>query len=121
MDIAIAISKRDTSYIKLAAKLAGEVTDTHKHGCVILKGGRIIATGRNMYYNGVHAEIHAFNKLNPGTLKGAIVYIARLRKQQKYGLSRPCPECEEILRKAGVMKIIYTTNNPLAPICAEKF
>jgi pyrimidine deaminase RibD-like protein len=72
-----------------------------------------------MYATGIHAEIHAFNKLNPGELRGATVYIVRLRKEQPYGLSRPCSDCEVILRNAGVDKIVYSTNDPFNPITVE--
>jgi pyrimidine deaminase RibD-like protein len=109
-------SKRDYSFIRLAAKFAKQVCDNHRHGCVIVKGGRIISIGINCYDTGVHAEGSAVSKRNEDDFRGATLYVARLRKEQMYGLSAPCSECDALIRKCGFKKVVFTTNDPLAPI-----
>ncbi len=93
----------------------------HKHGCLIVKGGAIIAKGWNLYANDRHAEFNAINKPWHSELKGATIYVVRLRKEQAYGLSRPCPKCEALIRNAGIVKVVYSTNDPQNPLAIEKF
>lgn len=47
----------------------------HSHGCVIVKGGKIISRGYNDQNK--HAEINALKKLTLKTLKGVSLYVVR--------------------------------------------
>src|SRR6478609_3560050 len=43
-------------------------------------------------------------------LKGATAYIVRINRQGQLRMARPCDECMEELRSAGIRKIRYSTN-----------
>lgn len=91
-----------------------------KHGSVIVKGGRVIATGINKDRNhpaivssehiktdcSVHAEIDAIKKAKDAT--GATVYVARVNRRGQARDSRPCNRCYSALKSNGIKKIIYT-------------
>lgn len=117
------ISGRHSRFIEIATILAqNRASGVQRHGAVVVKGGRILGKGYNSYLRGTHAEECA---LGEGTwinqLKGATLYVIRLRKQQKYGMSRPCPECMELIRECGIRQIIYSTNDLNNPIAMEKW
>lgn len=106
-------------------------------GCVITYKGIPIATGscsekthpNQKVYNEyrkpqlnqellpkVHAEIAALNKirymdLNP---KKLAIYTYRTRKDQQYGMARPCKSCLIAIKDMGIRDIYYTTNNGYA-------
>ena len=42
------------------------------------------------------------------------LYVYRIRKDQPYGLSRPCPSCMAAIRDIGIKDIYYTTDNGYA-------
>lgn len=42
------------------------------------------------------------------------LYIYRSRKDQEYGLSRPCPSCMAAIKDLGIKHIYYTTNDGFA-------
>jgi pyrimidine deaminase RibD-like protein len=117
------VGGRHSRFIEIATNLAiTRAEGVQRHGAVVVKGGRILGKGANCYVRGMHAEECA---LGEGTwinqLKGATLYVVRLRKQQKYGLSRPCPECMKLIRQYGIRQIIYSTNDVNNPIVLEKW
>ena len=114
------LSGRDYRWLRLAEKLAHTVTDNHKHGCVIVRGGSIVSVGTNLYANGVHAEMSAINK-SKQDLAGTTIYICRLRKEQAWGLSAPCVKCEALIKESGIRRVVYSTNDPLNPIFIWRF
>ena len=91
-----------------------------KHGAVIVKGGRVIATGVNKERNhplivssehikthcSVHAEVDALKKA--GDVRGATMYVARVNKTGQERNSRPCKYCYANIKKSGIKKIVYT-------------
>lgn len=92
-----------------------------KHGAVIVKGGRVLATGINKERNhpmkvssehikthcSVHAEIDALKKVDDA--RGATIYVARVNRKGQERNSRPCSYCYEDLKSSGIKKIIYTS------------
>lgn len=111
-------SNKHFRFLRIAVKLAQTVPFVHKFGCVVVKGGRILSTGKNCYENHRHAEVCALSKRDD--LKGAVLYIARIRKEQPFGLSKPCPNCQVAIRVAGISQIVYTTNDSFNPIMCER-
>lgn len=91
-----------------------------KHGAVIAKSGRVLATGTNKERNhptivssehikthcSVHAEIDAIKRA--GNTRGATIYIARVNKRGQARMSRPCDSCYQEIIKSGIKKIVYT-------------
>lgn len=91
-----------------------------KHGAVVVKGGSVISVGINKNRNhptvvssehikthcSVHAEVDALRKVkNP---KGSTIYVARVNKRGQDRLSRPCDRCNDLIKKSGVRKVVYT-------------
>ncbi len=117
------MSRRDRRYLSIAAELALLSNGKMQHGAVLVRGGRVMGRGRNIYKNhptilettrkirshaSRHAEIAAMHGIPANVLRGCTIYIARVRKCGRVGYSAPCAECQQALDKAGVRKIIYT-------------
>lgn len=116
-------SRRDSSFLDLALKLAESSDCSQKHGAVIVKSGRVMAMGVNKFRNdpafvpsdttrgrgtifSVHAEVDALSRM--ADARGAVMYIARAGKSGP-ALSRPCDYCTEHLINAGIKAVSYTT------------
>ena len=57
-----------------------------------------------------HAETHALYKVPKEKRSKATIYVTRIRKNGKYGLSKPCEHCVRSLLTEGVKRsrIWYT-------------
>ncbi len=123
----------DYRYFDKARQIA-LISDFHKThiGCIAVYQGQVIGLGCNCnkthpmqkYYNRfrkqsesmlpkLHAEInciHQIKHLDINFLKVKL-YIYRIRKDQPFGLSRPCPFCMAAIKDLGIRDIYYTTNN----------
>jgi deoxycytidylate deaminase len=93
---------------------------------VLVKGGNIISIGRNKsklnrytkmmapHENcvSIHAEVDAiFGARRKIDLRGTVMYVARLTKQNQTGLAAPCSMCMETLQRYGIKKVFYTVEN----------
>lgn len=133
------LSKMDYKFFSKARK-AAEFSDFHKiHlGCVAVYQGSIIGIGYNVnkthpiqkYYNKyrstgykpstlppkLHAEISCLNSIRHLDINFSKVklYIYRIRYDQDYGLSRPCPSCMAAIKDLGIRDIYYSTNDGFA-------
>lgn len=79
----------------------------YRHGAIALKGGSIVGKGYN--HHGVHAEHSCLSGIWPNKRKGLVVWVGRITKAGQWADSKPCEKCEELLREAGVRKVIYST------------
>lgn len=127
------ITKIDYKYFGKARQTA-MVSDYSKIniGCVAVYQGSIIGLGCNCnkthpaqkYYNRyrensesmlpkLHAEISCLNQLKHLDINFAKVklYIYRIRKDQPYGMARPCPSCMAAIKDLGIRDIYYTSND----------
>ena len=91
-----------------------------KLAALIVKGGSVISTGLSKRRNdplnvpggencSEHAEAAALRRARKSNLSGATAYIARIGRDGEPKLAKPCSECEQALRDAGIKKIVYTT------------
>lgn len=129
------LSRSDYKYFNKARRVAliSDFDKTHI-GCIAIYQGNIIAIGCNThkthpkqkYYNQyrtinhescnclpkLHAEIHCLNAIRYMDINFAKVklYIYRTRKDQDFGLARPCLSCMAAIRDLGIRQIYYTTN-----------
>lgn len=101
--------------------------NTQKMGAIITKGGRILSSGHNKrrgytkYYtrgawkDSLHAERDAIIKLlskgRADQLVGSTIYVTRLMADGSLGMSKPCALCEELIRKVGIKKVVYTSRS----------
>jgi deoxycytidylate deaminase len=116
----IQISGRHARFIEMAATLAAnKAIGEQRHGAIVVGGGRILGKGFNDESRGRHAEHSCLNKNWASEMKGAILYIARIRATQRFGMSRPCEQCLQLIREYGIRSIVYTTNNIENPIAME--
>lgn len=105
----------------------------HKHAAIIVKGGKIIGVGinsmkphpmalpRNIMNTGertldeiytIHAEMAAIRSVkNKENLKGTTIFVGRLSDCWGETLSCPCPICTFYLKKYGIQRAIYSTND----------
>ena len=101
-------------------------------GCVAVYQGQVIGLGCNCnkthppqkFYNKyreyseqllpkLHAEISCINQIKHLDINFSKIklYIYRIRKDQPFGLSRPCPSCMAAMKDLGIRDIYYTTND----------
>lgn len=125
--------KTDFKYFD-KARQAAMVSDYYKThiGCVAVYQGTIIGIGCNCnkthptqkFYNKyrkqsdvmlpkLHAEISCINSIKHLDINFSKVklYIYRIRKDQPFGLSRPCPSCMAAIKDLGIKDVYYTTND----------
>lgn len=132
------IRKSDYKYFD-KARQAAMISDFHKThiGCIAVYQGNIISIGCNCnkthpaqkFYNKyrmklkseeflpkLHAEISCINSIRHLNINFSKVkiYIYRIRKDQPFGLSRPCPSCMAAIKDLGIRDIYYTTNDGFA-------
>lgn len=103
----IKITDKDIQFMKMAAKLAEENIDRGggPFGAVIVKDGKVIATGVNTVTltndPTAHAEVNAIRKAcdegQTFSLKGCVIYSS----------CEPCPMCLSALYWAGVSRVYY--------------
>lgn len=126
------------------ARQAAMVSDYYKThiGCVAVYQGTIIGFGCNCnkthptqkYYNKyrkqsdmmlpkLHAEISCLNSIRHLDINFSKVklYIYRIRKDQPFGLSRPCPSCMAAIKDLGIRDIYYTSNDGYVYERIEKY
>jgi diaminohydroxyphosphoribosylaminopyrimidine deaminase/5-amino-6-(5-phosphoribosylamino)uracil reductase len=97
MDIALRISKRGL----------GNVSPNPAVGCVIVKDGKVIATGRTQPGGRPHAEVVALNAAGENA-KGATAYVT-LEPCSHYGKTPPCAEA---MIKADIKKCVISMIDP---------
>lgn len=126
-------SKRTRQLLGRATMIASLSTQRHKHGAVIVKGGNVISVGVNRHKNNpaifgdtaqasllrrssVHAEVAAIKAASSGgrvNLSGAVIYVARVNNSGEQMMSKPCDDCQQRLREAGIKKVYYTVDSEL--------
>ena len=111
--------------IRLASKIAAKSKFKRARvGAVIVKAGRVLATGCNRigyskylpgrpYPESVHAEQQAVLQLlkedRIDDLANATIYISRILRDGSCGLALPCPICRSLLHSVGIRRVVYTT------------
>lgn len=137
------LTKSDYRYFDKARQTA-TISDFYKThiGCVSVYQGNIIGIGCNCNkthpiqkkYNKyrkpsenmllkLHAEINCINSIRHLNINFSKVklYIYRIRKDQPFGLSRPCPSCMAAINDLGIKDIYYTTNDGYVHERIEKY
>lgn len=116
------------------ARKAASISDFQKThvGCIAIYQNCIIGTGCNTnkthptqkHYNKyrglsevllpkLHAEINCINQIQHLNVHFPKVklYIYRIRKDQPFGLARPCSSCMAAIKDLGIRDIYYTSND----------
>src|SRR5579859_4358572 len=82
-------------------------------GCVIVKGGRVVATGFHARAGGPHAEVTALKSVRDA--RGATAYVT-LEPCNHTGRTGPCTEA---LIAAGVARVVAATGDPNALVAGQ--
>lgn len=103
--------------VNRARRLAPASNCRSKMASIIFRSKKsIIATGVNKrgYRNSsIHAEIDALRSLRSQKKRanGASILIARFHKNGDFGMAKPCANCIEVLKMAGIKKVAWTTKH----------
>ena len=119
------LTQKDLQYLKLV-RLIGESSKClrARYGALIVKNGRIIATGYNgkphgaindhlCYREGlednapkpnccIHAEVNALLHSSPDERKGATMYVSGI----------PCTDCALLIMQSGITRLICDQRGP---------
>jgi len=131
----VKISNTTIRRIDIASKIAKNSRNTrvskkqrHFIACVIYKGSKMIGLGVNNQikthsvaskhydYPYIHAEFDAIKSTGFKKTKKATAYVARYSLSD-YNMCKPCKSCQAFLRKFGVKKVFFTSNNGIDSIC----
>lgn len=104
-------------FFEIAIKLAEKSTHPqHRFGCALVKKNKVISIGFNQlkthpksksYGNYLHAEIHTLLGVAAEDLRGAVLYVARVRRCGGPGYSRPCEICMHAIQQAGIKTVFF--------------
>lgn len=101
----------DTFFLKEALKLAkkgmGWTNPNPMVGALIVKGGKIVASGYHKKFGSPHAEIEALKKAREQA-KGAILYL-NLEPCCHFGKTPPCTDA---IIQAGISRVVCSTLDP---------
>lgn len=117
------ISKKDFSFINMAANEAHNSPCLMRHGCVAVLNGRIIGKGYNNYrcssrdgfiHNCMtcHAEIAALRQVHKHTqkFKKVVLYVVRLDASNTLQESAPCVDCMVTIKKLNIKRVIHSSH-----------
>lgn len=129
---------RNSDPFDLVKQITGRthpIVTRYLHGSVILdRNGRIISWGQNHFAGRViriddgglvsktvHSEVHALSKVNIRGLSGATI-INYGKTNVRSILSKPCANCNVIIRQLGFKKLFYSLESPLnSPVWKEVY
>lgn len=94
----------------------------YRLGAITIRKNRILGRGPNLTKThtmmqretganrllGIHAEIHAAIKSGYDQLAGSTVFVARITKDNRYAMAKPCKICQKILKRMYVKQVYFT-------------
>ncbi len=115
-----------TELIKHAQKhvdLPQEYAANQCHFTYIMNGSKIVSWGYNKtkkthpmakkyghLFECIHSELDALIHARHDLTKCKVVNV-RIKKDGSPGLSKPCPQCQEMLKDHGIEYVYYTTDD----------
>ena len=113
------ISKQDMKFITEAIQESEKSDVRMRHGCILVKNGKIIGRGHNYKSGSVdediftrHAEIDAIhnaniaNKKHKISFKNVVLYV--IRYKSKFLNSEPCYHCLLKIKELQIKRVIYS-------------
>jgi deoxycytidylate deaminase len=100
----------------LKAAQFSEVQGRNRVGAAILKGKTLVSLGWNSdkthpesktRYHAHHAEFSCLVGTKKMDVSGSTLFVARVTRRGKLGISKPCNECEQVIRASGIRKVFY--------------
>jgi hypothetical protein len=81
-------------------------------GAVGIRADGVLVKSSNSSAETPNRLLHAERKLSLKLTPRSIVYVARVRLDNgDFGMSRPCWDCEKVLRSRGVSRVYYTISH----------
>jgi deoxycytidylate deaminase len=126
--------RRQKRYIELLSKHAKgiEPVDGSKHAAAVVIKNKVVGLGTNTYKSHPFADkyAHRDGAIYPHAetsaimdalrtvddLSKATLYVVRVRKNGKHGMSKPCSGCEKCINDFGIKKVVYTTEEGVAEL-----
>lgn len=111
------VSKKDSSFLAAAAKIAATSPNRFRMGAMVVKSGRVLGGAVNITKTSpstppnrfsTHAEIAAMNTASDTS--GATLYIARLDKFDSTVMAKPCGWCIQKIIEKKIYRVVFTTN-----------
>jgi tRNA(Arg) A34 adenosine deaminase TadA len=116
---------RQAYFLRKAAEVATKSIMTHKHGSIIVHGDTILSEGWNQYITyydhsfSIHAEIDAIQKYrkkikNNVPFAEVELYVVRIgtnRMNNCLKYSKPCENCQKLIKRFGIPKAYYSTSD----------
>lgn len=110
-------------FLNLAIKLAqtNEYYPKWPMASILVKGGSVQAVGFNKLKNSplrstsvcvgisTHAEIDSIRRIKE--IKGMTLYLARINKNLKPALAKPCINCQKMLSLREIKQVIFTIDS----------
>lgn len=103
--------------LKTAAEAAQLSTHSrYRLGAALFLGRRLISIGWNQnkthptqqsIFRWQHAELSCLIGVNKKNLSNATMYVVRIIRNGSYRVSKPCGDCQRILRATGLRKVVY--------------
>ena len=107
-------------YAQLAEKMAYKSSYRARVGCAIVNKNTIVSLGFNdgskthpkspHPFHSLHAEVDAVVSARTD-MSGSIIYVARILKNGKLAMSKPCQYCEALLKRSGIKAAWYSTSD----------
>jgi len=108
-------------YLPLAIRAAGYSDNRRfKMGAVIFKRNRVVSFGCNLSkthpksnnaWKTIHAEMDALRGEEPIDLIRASILVIRVTKTGKLATSRPCLDCQNLLRGFDIQEMFYVNGD----------
>lgn len=98
-----------------ALQTAAAAPGQFKHGAVIMDGACVVAASPNTPT--LHAEARAFLRCpahvlrDPARRSQLTMYVARVAADGIPSLSKPCANCQRLIRHHGIRRVYYTTGS----------
>jgi diaminohydroxyphosphoribosylaminopyrimidine deaminase/5-amino-6-(5-phosphoribosylamino)uracil reductase len=102
--------------LRLAVRGQGRVEPNPMVGCVIVRGGHVLAEGYHRRFGGPHAEVEALRRCRQSP-RGATVYVT-LEPCCYYGKTPPCTDA---LLAAGVGRVVAPLEDPNPAVAGKGF
>lgn len=93
--------------LKLARRGAGRVSPNPMVGAVLMRDGRVVASGYHTRYGAAHAEVECLRKFQ-GDCSAATLYV-NLEPCSHYGKT---PPCVDLIVQRGIKRVVIAMKDP---------
>ena len=102
--------------IREAAKAASLATGKYRVGSALLRKSQLVSVGwnttkthpKNPSPNSQHAEFSCLHGVRRQDMSSLQLFVVRLDSGDQFAMSKPCTDCQEFLRAAGLRRVVYS-------------